>query len=165
MIDGLFFVALITLLPFFELRLSIPLGILDKIIEAPFGLTFQGFALPWFLVFIVAVATNIVLGPIIYLILKKGVAFFTRIASINYLYNKMLVRTQKRIHPLVERYGTFGLALFIAFPLPGSGSYTGALAAYILGMSYKRFVLVNAVGVTIAGTIVTIATLGVLSIF
>jgi len=45
--------------------------------------------------------------------------------------------------------------LFIGIPLPGSGVYTGALGAYVLGFGYKRFIIASTIGVLIAGIIVT----------
>ncbi|GAH86941.1 unnamed protein product, partial [marine sediment metagenome] len=65
----------------------------------------------------------------------------------------------RKIEPYVRKYGTFGVSLFIGLPLPGSGSYTGALGAYLLGLGYKKFVIANIIGVVIAGIIVTILTL------
>ena len=77
----------------------------------------------------------------------------------------MWYTTQRKIKPLVDKYGLFGVSLFIAIPLPGSGSYTGAVAAYILGIGYKKFILANLIGVIIAGTIVTLTSLGILNLF
>ena len=47
----------------------------------------------------------------------------------------------------------------------GSGSYTGALGAYLLGLDLKKFILANTIGVIIAGIIVTVATLTGIKIF
>lgn len=146
---------LLTLMPFFELRASIPLGILAGSVALPFNLTLSGFAMPWYLVFFICVATNIILGPLVYLFLDKLMHLFTRIKYIERVYKKLIIRSQKKIHPYVKKYGDFGIALFIAIPLPGSGSYSGALAAYLLGMDFKKFIYANAIGVTIAGIIVT----------
>ncbi len=59
------------------------------------------------------------------------------------------------MHKYVDKYGTIGLALFIGVPLPGSGVWTGALAAFLLGFKRKEFSIANIVGVLIAGVIVT----------
>jgi len=58
------------------------------------------------------------------------------------------------MHKKVEKYGEFGLALFIGVPLPGSGSISGAIAAHLMGMSFKRFFLANLIGVSIAAIVV-----------
>ena len=61
----------------------------------------------------------------------------------------------------VSRYQTWGLLIFVAIPLPGTGAWTGALIAAVLDMRLKRAVPVIFLGVTIAGCIITILTHGV----
>ena len=139
---------LLTLAPFLELRASIPYGILIA-------------KLNWVLVFLVTVITNIVLAPIVYLFFDKFIHIFLRIKVVDRLYQKQVIRTQRKIHPLIEKYGVLGLALFIGVPLPGSGVYSGALGAYLLGFRKRDFLLAAIVGVLIAGIIVTlISTIG-----
>mgnify|MGYP001441737439 CR=1 FL=1 len=135
----------ITFLPFLELRASIPYGILIL-------------KMHWFPVFIIAVVTNIILGPIIYFFLDKVIHIFLRIKFINKIYQKYVEKTQKKIHNYVEKYGEAAVAVFIGIPLPGSGSYSGALAAYLIGLGYKKFIIANIIGVLIAGIIVTLIT-------
>jgi len=69
------------------------------------------------------------------------------------------------VKPYVDKYGEWGIALFIGIPLPGSGSYSGALAAYVLGLSYKKFIIANLLGVLIAGIAVLIVSLTGSSLF
>ncbi len=64
-----------------------------------------------------------------------------------------------------EKYSALGLALFIAIPLPGSGVYMGTLGAFVLGLERKKFLIASAVGVTLAGIIVTLLTMTGMSIF
>jgi len=59
----------------------------------------------------------------------------------------------------IERYGPAGLLLLVAVPLPVTGAWTGAIAAFILGMSLRRAVPMIAAGVIIAGGIVLAASL------
>lgn len=132
----------LTLLPFLELRASIPYGILNT-------------DLSWMIVFLVCVIANIILAPIVYFFLDKIVHLFFFIKPFERFYTRKVEKTQKKIHKYVEKYGEIGLAIFIAVPLPGSGVYTGAIAAYVLGMSYKDFIKAAAIGVLIAGVIVT----------
>jgi len=159
MLDQILILIAVTFLPFIELRFSIPLGILSSTVNLPFGITFTGFGMHWLTVFIVCVATNAVLGIVVYAALKKFIHLFTRIKPLGSLYNRVIIKTQRKIHPYVEKYGLIGLALFIGMPIPGSGSYSGAIGAHLLGVSYRKFALVNLVGVIIAGTLVTIITL------
>lgn len=159
MLREIIILILVTLLPFIELRLSIPLGILKGKIDMPYGITLQGFGMHWLLVFVICVITNAILGIIIYFMLDKVVHLFLKIKIIDKFYQKTIERTQRRIHPYVEKWGWMGLALFIGLPIPGSGSYSGALGGYLLGLGYKKFALTNLIGVTIAGILVTIITL------
>jgi len=149
---------LVTFIPLLELRASIPLGILSGGTKI-FGLTLQGFGLNFILVFIVCVISNIILGILVYFFLDKFVKHLMRFGLFAKYYNRKLKKTQRKIEPYVRKYGTFGVSLFIGLPLPGSGSYTGALGAYLLGLGYKKFVIANIIGVVIAGIIVTILTL------
>lgn len=145
----------ITLLPAFELRASIPVGILEGRLDLPFGLAIEGMGLSWPFVFAVCVVSNAILGIVLYPILDRFIHLLERIPIIGRFWEGFVKRAQRRIHPYVERWGAVGVALFVAIPLPGSGSYTGAVGAYVLGMSYRRFILANTLGVTLAGIAVT----------
>jgi uncharacterized membrane protein len=133
---------LITLIPTLELRASIPYGILLADMH-------------WWAVVLVCVVTNIVLGPLVYLFLDKVMALLLRFEWVDRVYGRSVTRTQRRIQKSVDRYGEMGVALFIGIPLPGTGSYSGALGAYLLGLGYRRFIIANVIGVLMAGTIVT----------
>ena len=65
----------------------------------------------------------------------------------------------------VLRYQTWGLLIFVAIPLPGTGAWTGALIAAVLNMRLKRAVPVIFLGVVIAGCIITLLTHGVTLLF
>jgi uncharacterized membrane protein len=52
-----------------------------------------------------------------------------------------------------------GVAIFIGIPLPGTGVYAAALGSNLIGLSYKKFIIADIIGVLIAGIIVTIITL------
>ena len=151
MLNQIFNLILITLLPFLELRASIPYGI-------------NFLKMPWLTVFIVCVIANIILGIIIYFLLDKFVHFFLRYKIFSKPYNHIVLRTQKKIQKSVDKYGELGVALFIGVPLPGSGVYSGALGAYVIGLKFKKFIIANIIGVLIAGTIVTIISTGVLQL-
>ena len=151
-IHNILYIILLTLIPTLELRASIPYGILIA-------------RLPVLEVFAIAVIVNVLLGLVLFVLLDSLVKFFTRFQLINDIYEKIVSRTQRKVEPYVERFGTLGVALFIAVPLPGSGVWTGALAAYLLGLKFRKFALANIVGVLIAGVVVTAISLGVLSGF
>ncbi len=142
----------LTLLPFLELRASIPYGVFKTSISVL-----------W--VFVICVGVNILLAPIIYLFLDKVVHIFLRIKTIDKCYQKVVIRAQKKVHPYVEKYGILGLAIFIGIPLPGSGVYSGALGAYLLGFKFKDFFKAAILGVIIAGVIVTLISTAGNSVF
>jgi len=134
---------LITFLPFLELRASIPYGIFNT----NFTVT---------QVFLICTIANIALAPIIYLFVNYVMHIFLKIKFIDRIYQKLVTRTQRRVHPYVEKYGVLGLALFIGVPLPGSGVYSGALGAYLLGFKFRDYLIAAIIGVLIAGLIVLI---------
>ncbi len=136
----------ITFLPFLELRASIPYGIVAT-------------ELHWSIAFLVAVLANILLGIVLYFALGKIAVLIKKIPSLNNPYNRYVERTQKKIRPLVEKYGEWALAVFIGIPLPGTGVYSGALAGYLLGMPFKNFFVSTVAGVLIAGILVLLVSL------
>ena len=65
----------------------------------------------------------------------------------------------------VEKYAFWGLAILVAIPLPGTGAWTGALVAAMMEMRLKRAFPAIAIGVVIAGVIVSVVTYGAQAIF
>ncbi|MCX6800776.1 MAG: small multi-drug export protein [Candidatus Diapherotrites archaeon] len=165
MLDKIVLLVLLSAVPFLELRWSIPIGVFKTVENVPLLGTVQGFGLPVPLVFMVCVLANIAAGMVVYFFVDKILFIFLKVGWIKKIYNKIVVRAQKKSHNLIEKYGVIGLALFIAVPLPGTGAWTGALIGNLLGLGYKKFFIADAIGVTIAGIIVTILTVGVFSLF
>ena len=58
-----------------------------------------------------------------------------------------------------------GLVLFVAIPLPVTGAWTGSLAAFLFGVSKKKAFPCIFAGICIAGVVVTLAAVGVISIW
>ena len=67
-----------------------------------------------------------------------------------WLYEKAEKNREK-----IEKYATWGLYIFVAIPLPGTGAWTGALAASVFGMSKKKAIISICAGVVTAGLIMT----------
>ncbi len=61
---------------------------------------------------------------------------------------------------MVNRYGVWAVTLFVAIPLPVTGAWTGSVVAAVFGMNFWRALACMLIGVMIAGTIVTLITLG-----
>lgn len=68
--------------------------------------------------------------------------------------HRKLERVRAKAHPMVERWGLPGLALFVAIPLPGTGAYSGSCAAWLLDIPWRRALLGVAAGVLVAFGIV-----------
>jgi uncharacterized membrane protein len=112
--------------------------------------------------FAVCVAANALVGPLVYAFLATIHRLLARWSGYRNLFERLVERSRARIRPQVERWGYVGIALFVAIPLPFTGAYTGALGAWVLGMSPRKTWIAVAVGVLIAGVIVTLVfTLGV----
>ena len=151
MLNAIAILFLITLIPGLELRASIPMGILGgRWIESPMA---------WPAVVLTCIISNILIGWAVFWLLDPIVRFFRRVPFIDRLLVKYVDSAQRRLKPSVEKYGFWGLAVFIGIPLPLTGAYSGAAGAYALGMETKRFMIANVVGVLIAAICVTIISL------
>jgi uncharacterized membrane protein len=78
---------------------------------------------------------------------------YERIPEGSWLHRK-LESIRQKAHPKVEKYGVFGLALFVGLPVPGTGAYSGSLASWLLDMEWHRALLGVALGVLLAFGIV-----------
>jgi len=133
LLDQILVLVFLNLLPIAELRLSIPVGIII-------------FQLPWELVFLLSFGIHIILGPVLYFLLEKLTGFFLRFAWIKRFYDARVASAQRRAKPYVDKYGIFGLSIFIFTPFPGSGTYSGTLIAHVLNFGYKRLFIANTIG-------------------
>lgn len=151
MFTKIMWLILITLVPALELRASIPVGV--------FGMRHD---LGWMTVVAVCVIANIILGWLVFLVLGPVFTFVRKWSWFDRHVWPILERTRHKIHPYVEKYGEIGVAVFIGIPLPGSGVYTGAFGAYLLGLEKRKFAVANVIGVLIAGGAVTALSLLIL---
>lgn len=134
--------ALLSLTPISELRGGIPFAVArgaDILPAALWCVAWNALAAPLALLF---------LGTVHKLLYRWG-----RYAS---FFDRFIERARAKVHPKVERFGYWGLLVFVAIPLPVTGAWTGALGAWVLGMERKRAVLAIAAGVLVAGIIVSL---------
>jgi len=137
-------------LPLFEVRGSVPLGFyLGLPAHKILLLSFLGSVLPalplfWFLNFMTER-------------LRKINAF-------DRFFGWLFARSRAK-SALIEKYETLGLTLFIAVPLPGTGVWTGVVAAYLLGLSWLEVAIAASVGTFIAASFLTLAGLGLIKLF
>jgi len=111
--------------------------------------------------YILGVVGNLIPVPFILLLLDKIKNI--KIKFISKAYLEITKRVEKK-RDLIERYGYVGLTLFVAVPLPVTGAWTGSLLAFLLGLNKLKSFLAISVGVSIAGIIVTLTSLGVLQV-
>ncbi len=142
--------ALLSVLPVVEVRGSIPYLIALK---CPY----------YYLVasYLASTLTGIAVYFLLEEILRIARAFAARFwKGGERLLDRLIERTQRRASEKVEKYGTIGLALFVAVPLPGTGVWTGALAGYLLGLRPKDVTLALAIGNAIATVVMALASSG-----
>jgi len=128
---------LIAMLPIIELRGAIPIAI------NVYGLS-KGSALLWGVVGSVLPAI-----PILWL-LGFLEPHLRKIVELNNLMDKVFEKTRSK-SKLVEEYQMLGLILFIGIPLPGTGVWTGMLAAYLFGLNKSVAFFCALIGTTLAG--------------
>ncbi len=140
----------IAMLPLIELRGAIPVA--------------TGMGLPLVWSSIVVILGNMLPVPFIYLFARKILEWGKDKKVIGKFFTWCLEKGHKGGEKLQEKAGKglfIALMLFVGVPLPGTGAWTGTLAASILDMDFKSTILSVLCGVLIAGIIVTVASLGV----
>lgn len=141
---------IVSALPIAELRGGIPLA--------------TSLGMSWRSAYLVCVAGNLMpVIPILYF-LEPITAFLRKWRPMDRLIERLYARTRRRGR-IVERYEALGLILFVAIPLPVTGAWTGALAAFLFGVRRRYAIPAIACGVLIAGGIVTLAVQGVLHLW
>jgi len=73
-------------------------------------------------------------------------------------------RVRKKAHPYVEKWGFLGLVVFVAIPLPGTGVWTGSLAAYIFGIEKRKAISALIIGGLLSIMITLLPSLGLVKI-
>ena len=139
-------VFLISMLPILELRGSILAAGLLK--------------MNFLSTFIISVLGNILPIPFILLFIKKIFILLkkTRLKKIvEKLETKALSKSEQ-----ITKYGKWGLFLFVAIPLPGTGAWTGSLIAALLHMKFKHAIFSIFFGVIVAGLIMSLISFGVI---
>jgi len=111
--------------------------------------------------YVLAVLGNIIPVPFILLLLDKIKNIKIKFISKIYLATTTRIEKQRSV---IEKYGYVGLMLFVAVPLPITGAWTGSFLAFLLGLNKLKSFLAISVGVSLAGVIVTLTSIGVLQI-
>jgi uncharacterized membrane protein len=145
-------VFLLSLMPVSELRGGIPYGLLVA-------------HLPLWQVLLVAILGCWLSAPLVYFLIPPVVKLLSRMRWFDRLWRRLSGKVHGHVKTSVDRFGPWGIALFVGVPLPGFGVYSGALGAFLLGMSFGRFMWVSLIGVLIAAALVTAAVLSGSSAF
>lgn len=134
-------VLIISMLPLIELRGSIPVGIIL-------------FKMPWIEAVSLSIVGNMIPIPFILIFVEWFFRMVSRVPLGARFTAWMFARTRQKGKAL-EKYEALGLTTFVGIPLPGTGGWTGALAARIFGISFWKSMLYILIGVSLASAIVT----------
>ena len=141
---------LVSMVPVVELRGGIPFGVAA--------------GLPVWMAMLAAIIGNMIPVPFIIVYIRRVFQWMRRRMP---RFGGMIDKLEAKAHlkgQKVQKYQYFGLALFVAIPLPGTGAWTGALAAAFLDMRLRKALPSIVAGVAVAGVVVSAITYGVASI-
>ena len=133
------FTMLVSMIPIVELRGGLPFGV--------------AMGLPYYLAFPAAVIGNLIPTPFIIVYIRRVFLILRRYFP---RMNGFIDRLEKKAHlkgQKVQKYQYLGLWIFVAIPLPGTGAWTGSLAAAFLGMRLRKALPAVVMGVLTAGCI------------
>ena len=116
--------------------------------------------IPFVTAFLLCYLGNMLPIPFIILFIRKIFDFLRRFKFFEKIIVKLEAKTEKNKEKVL-RYKSWGLLIFVAIPLPGTGGWTGALMAALLDIPFKRALPVIAIGVLVAGFIMSGLTYGI----
>ena len=147
---------LISMVPIIELRGAVPIGLS----------TAWGDSLPILPLYIVCIIGNMLPVPLIFFFARKVLEWGADKKFIGKFFRFCLEKGEKGGKKLQEKAGQglyVALFLFVGIPLPGTGAWTGTLAASFLDMDFKKSCIAIMGGVILAGIIMGLASIGVFS--
>jgi uncharacterized membrane protein len=137
----------ISMIPILELRGAIPFAL--------------GMDIPYIPALVICTIGNMVPVPFVYVFGRSFLRWGSQQKYIGGLCKKFLEKGEKAGQKMVAATGKGGtfvaLMLFVGIPLPGTGAWTGSLAASLLHLGFKTTVLAVSLGVLMAGVIMAIA--------
>ncbi len=143
-------VFLLSMLPVTELRAAVPIGIAQGL--SPFTAMFFG------------IAGNMVPVVPLLVLLEPVSKILTKVKPLGLIMDKIFTRTRTK-SSRVEKFGALGLLLFVGIPVPGTGVWSGSLLAFLLGIPFWNALWPIVGGAALAGVIVTLISLGVITLF
>ena len=151
-------VFIVSMVPLIELRGAVPIGLSNWL----------GDSLPILPLYITCIIGNMLPVPIIFFFAKKVLVWGADKKFIGKFFRFCIEKGEKGGKKLQEKTGRglyFALFLFVGIPLPGTGAWTGTLAASFLHMDFKKSVIAVMAGVILAGIIMGLASAGVFGAF
>ena len=154
MLFQILLIFLIAMVPLIELRGAIPIAIA------------MGVSLPEWAILLIAIIGNIVPVPFIFFFAQRFLEWgkSCKIKSLRKFCKWVLKKGEKAGDKLLEKVHSglyVALYLFVAIPMPGTGAWTGTLAASILNLDFKKSVIAVTAGGVTAGLIMMLVSLGV----
>lgn len=144
-------VFVVSMMPLIELRGSIPIGL------------FMG--LDPYLVFFLTFFASLIPGPFIILLIKKIFDFLERFRFFEKLIDKIARKNQDKHREKIEKYGYLGLFIIVAIPLPGTGVWSGSLAAALFDLKFFKALFMIVLGNLVAAVIIMMVSLGLINLF
>lgn len=144
-------VFLVSMVPLIELRGAIPIGMASGVPIVP--------------LYILAILGNMLPVPFIFFFARKILVWGSNKKFIGKFFTFCLEKGERGGKKLQEKAGRglfIALLLFVGIPLPGTGAWTGTLAASLLDMDFKSSIIAVMLGVVLAGIIMGLASAGVL---
>ena len=152
----------ISMIPLIELRGAIPVA-LSPADQIFFG-NLPGMGLPILQAYIICIIGNMIPVPFIFFFARKVLEWGADKRVIGKFFTFCLEKGHKGGEKLQEKAGKglyWALFLFVGIPLPGTGAWTGTLAASMLDMDFKKSVIATVCGVILAGVIMGLLSAGI----
>ena len=140
--SDLLITALLSIAPISELRGAIPFALA------------KGMPVLWAYLF--CVGMNFLASVLVLIFLNTLHRLFYHISLYRKFFDAFIEKARRKVGANLEKYGTWGLAIFVAIPLPVTGAITGTFGAWVLGMKKRQIFPAILVGVAIAGIIVSV---------
>jgi uncharacterized membrane protein len=130
----------LSIVPISELRGAIPFAVIKGMNIIPATL--------------ICIAFNALVPVIVFVFLSTLHKYLYKIDFYKKIFDRFVEKARRKVHESVQKYGYWGLMIFVAIPLPLTGAWTGALGAWVLDMDRKKATLAIILGVAIAGVVV-----------
>lgn len=143
----------VSMVPLIELRGAVPIAV--------------ALGLPKVLSFAICILGNMLPVPIIYLFSRKVLEWGKDKPYIGKFFSWCLLKGEKggkKLQATAGRGLYWALFIFVGIPLPGTGAWTGTLAASILDLDFKKTVIAVMAGVLLAGIIMLVGSIGVFEV-